>query len=73
MRLKRRQELAHEKIDDGESSKEVEPEKKMMNAILKMGKQKSYEHTDKILNRQGFIPDRRVRKTPKWLSEYETY
>jgi hypothetical protein len=31
------------------------------------------EHTDIILNRQSFIPERRVRKTPKWLSEYESY
>jgi hypothetical protein len=73
MHLKRRQKLAQENIDDGESSKEVVPER-----IDECNSKDGYtenenEHRDRILNRQSFIHERRVRKTPKWLSEYETY
>jgi hypothetical protein len=70
MCLKRRQELAHENINDEESSKEVVPER-----IDECNSKDGYtenknEHTDRILNRQSFIPERRVRKTPKWLTEF---
>jgi hypothetical protein len=73
MRLKRRQELAQENIDDEESSKEVVPER-IDECDSKDGyTENENEHTDRSMNRQSFIPERRVRKIPKWLSEYETY
>jgi transposase InsO family protein len=74
MRLKRRQELAHEKSDDEESSKETVPEIiDEYDSKDENTENKSHEQTDKILNKQCLIPETRLRKPPKWLSEYETY
>jgi hypothetical protein len=61
-------------VDDEESSKEAVPER-IDECDSKDGytENKSYEQTDRILNKQCLIPEARLRKPPKWLSEYETY
>jgi hypothetical protein len=55
------------KIDDTESSYEVISKRELINRI------NGYPQTDTILNNQSFIPEGRVRKPPKWLSDFETY
>ena len=75
MRLKRRQELSHENPEVEETSDCTAPEKVELadsNDENKEVNDENYEHVDETQSEKYLIPEVRVRKRPKWLSDYET-